>query len=390
MNKLVTTPRESITHEIARTASRATKSLFTSCVTSIKSHFAISLEVREDEDIQKILRRLNKSLFDTYSHTAESASSFSSRLGPVLTQDIFYVIPLPQNTFISVKVDGKIFLTFYGRHRRKAYELFLAALRGDTPSKKKTSTPPRTKIATIYKNRDGDYDWDGFTYSATKSLSDIYTSEKNITQVTSYLDSWKKASSLFERLNITYKLGILLYGPPGTGKTTMVKAIAQYINAPIYTIPVATLSSTPINFADLLSDDYDTSIVLLEDIDYVFSADRSSHSDENEARANALLQTLDGAVSTSNIIFIATTNSIESLNPALIRDGRFDLKIHMDNITEQAQAQAMCRSLELTDKEVDNLLAKEEYPINPAALQNKCIQHIFSSLKHCDCKEEVL
>ena len=87
-----------------------------------------------------------------------------------------------------------------------------------------------------------------------------------------------------------------------------------------------------------------------------------------------------------NVVFIATTNDLDSLDEAIIRDGRFDLKICMDNIDEPT-AKEMCKGLYLTDEQTTELLKDEAYPINPAYLQNKIIQYIFSHIENMDFSE---
>ena len=64
----------------------------------------------------------------------------------------------------------------------------------------------------------------------------------------------------------------------------------------------------------------------------------------------------------------------------MIRDGRFDLKIHMDNIASLAEAKKLCLSMTLSNEQADKLLVDETLPINPAALQNKCVQELFKSM----------
>ena len=99
---------------------------------------------------------------------------------------------------------------------------------------------------------------------------------------------------------------------------------------------------------------------------------------EQKEQSNLLLQFLDGTQSIPNIITIATTNDIDSLDPAIVRDGRFDLKIHMDNI-EQEQAQKLADELNITTVP---FALTEETSYNPAQVQNQVIQHVFDNLTH--------
>ena len=121
-----------------------------------------------------------------------------------------------------------------------------------------------------------------------------------------------------------------------------------------------------------------TKILLIEDIDYIFGKREQEMTPEQKEQSNLLLQFLDGTQSIPNIITIATTNDIDSLDPAIVRDGRFDLKIHMDNI-EQEQAQKLADELNITTVP---FTLTEETSYNPAQVQNQVIQHVFDNLNH--------
>ena len=128
---------------------------------------------------------------------------------------------------------------------------------------------------------------------------------------------------------------------------------------------------------DKLADNDKPCIILLEDIDYLFSSAKIETDIEVSAKANSLLQLLDGISSSSNVVYVATTNEISKLKPAFIRDGRFDIKLFLDNISSSELAEEMVKSFNLDPAVV---LADKEYPINPAQLQNECIQKVFDSL----------
>lgn len=111
------------------------------------------------------------------------------------------------------------------------------------------------------------------------------------------------------------------------------------------------------------------SVVVLEDIDVLVSKRDNSVTSADRENFQALLQLLDGINSCKRTIFLATTNYIDRLDPALIRDGRFDIKIEMKNF-DYDEAVKMCNKFE-ADSEV--ILRDEQFPINPACLQNKII-----------------
>lgn len=214
---------------------------------------------------------------------------------------------------------------------------------------------------------------------STKHIDDILVEEKTKNYIINYISKWKNATSLFSTLGITYKLGILLYGPPGTGKTSMAKAIAAHFDYPLY---IVDMSSFCPDMATAISEHSMRSnrIILFEDIDYIFGKREQDRTPEEKANGQAILQLLDGASSASNVIFIATTNAKDSLDPALVRDGRFDLKAYMGDLDKE-YAVKMCNSMTITDEDKQNeLLSNLEFPVNPAHLQNLIVQYIFNHL----------
>lgn len=232
----------------------------------------------------------------------------------------------------------------------------------------------------MVKNKEGDI----FTFHNNipiKKMEQMYIDKKNKNKILSYIKKWNDAIGVFEANCISYKIGILLYGVPGTGKTSIAKAIAHHFDYKLNVINVGDFSSHMINsINENISNENKTQIILLEDIDYIFGKRQNEQTTEEKSRTNALLQFLDGTSSCSNVIIIATTNDYESLDPAIVRDGRFDLKIHMDNIDVEV-AKEMCTSFDLSTSESEELLADVSFPVNPAELQNKIIKHIFDNMR---------
>lgn len=186
-------------------------------------------------------------------------------------------------------------------------------------------------------------------------------------EIFDYVKTWIDSENYFVDHGINHKLGILLYGDPGTGKTTFAKVLATKYNLDLIKLKLSDLSKliTKNEFWDELED----SVVVLEDIDVLVSKRDNSVTSADRENFQALLQLLDGINSCKRTIFLATTNYIDRLDPALIRDGRFDIKIEMKNF-DYDEAVKMCNKFE-ADSEV--ILRDEQFPINPACLQNKII-----------------
>ena len=93
----------------------------------------------------------------------------------------------------------------------------------------------------------------------------------------------------------------------------------------------------------------------------------------NKSQLGEMLNFIDGQMSPENCIFIATTNHIERLDPALIRPGRFDLQIEMKYLDYELASQ-MC---ERFNQNPDDILKDEKLPISPAYLQAKLIENLY-------------
>ena len=130
---------------------------------------------------------------------------------------------------------------------------------------------------------------------------------------------------------IPYRRGYLLHGPPGSGKSSFIQAVAGELEYNICVLNLAEkyLSDDRLNM--LLSMVPQRSIILLEDIDAAFTNVREKKNDANGLTFSGFLNALDGVVSSEGRIIFMTTNHLERLDRALIRPGRVDVKMLLDN-----------------------------------------------------------
>jgi hypothetical protein len=130
----------------------------------------------------------------------------------------------------------------------------------------------------------------------------------------------------YKEMDIPYHRGYLLYGPPGTGKTSIVKAVASHFNMDLY---IANLTSGKLDndgFDGIISDVKPHSILVIEDIDTLASAQDSTDKESDKTTENlmSLLNGLDGLLTPRGVIVFLTTNFKDKLDPRLIRPGRID------------------------------------------------------------------
>ena len=218
-------------------------------------------------------------------------------------------------------------------------------------------------------------------YVPKKDRSSIFDN-RVLNLVDSHLDKFISNEELYHKIGDVFKTGILLYGKPGTGKSCMAKYIAGRMNAAVYIWKSdrGPGGATPLpNLSRCVSNEF--IVVLMEEIDKFISGDmwdtqtNSRKFGVDDSRISVLLQSMDGITSSDNVIFVATTNHIDRLPPALLRKGRFDLTIQMDGI-EKDDAERMCRSFNADPNEI--LLEPDENGLyNPSELRNTLLLNSY-------------
>jgi len=204
-------------------------------------------------------------------------------------------------------------------------------------------------------------------------FNSIFLTDDKMNIIKTRIANWNSLSTkqLYKDIGVTYKLGILLYGIPGTGKTSLCKAIASELN---YDLHIISLNSYE-NEEELITRVTrvkKNSVILFEDIDCYqdIVQDRTENTKNSRGiNLSTLLNIFDGIISPEGIIFVATTNHIDRIDNALLRNGRFDIKIALENFQKE-DANKMCNYWGITD----TFIEKETFPINPAYLQSLIFQ----------------
>jgi hypothetical protein len=157
-------------------------------------------------------------------------------------------------------------------------------------------------------------------------------------------------SDYYKKMNLRRKKGYIFHGEPGTGKTQMVRSLAEFDGRHIIEIPISRIKSEKefeclinLNEINNISFKHQDVIYLFDEIDHGLSeilnsentkkkstGQKSGDDDElfsikpvtNSFNISCMLSRLDGVSTYDGIIFIATTNNIDKLPPALIRPGR--------------------------------------------------------------------
>tara|TARA_B110000977_G_scaffold99779_1_gene130980 strand:- start:4340 stop:5716 length:1377 start_codon:yes stop_codon:yes gene_type:complete len=145
-----------------------------------------------------------------------------------------------------------------------------------------------------------------------------------------------KSREIYNRLNIPYKMNILLHGPPGCGKSSFIEITAHELKRNIRFMQI-TPKITDEQFSTAISALGESDILVCEDIDCLFVDRKNSDTDKNAMTFSGLLNCFDGINGGKNgLIVFLTTNHKCTLDKALTRPGRVDITVefsYMNNNT---------------------------------------------------------
>jgi len=170
-----------------------------------------------------------------------------------------------------------------------------------------------------------------------EDVAGVDEAKQELLEVVEFLRNAKK----FQALGAKIPKGVLLLGPPGSGKTLLARAIAGEAGVPFFHISGSEFVEMFVGVgASRVRDLFETakanrpSLIFIDEIDAVGrqrGAGLGGGHDEREQTLNQLLVEMDGFDPNAGVILIAATNRPDVLDPALLRPGRFDRRITVDN-----------------------------------------------------------
>lgn len=235
--------------------------------------------------------------------------------------------------------------------------------------------------------------------------------KKDMKQIIDILNNPKK----YKSQGIRQIKGIILEGPPGNGKTLFAKALAEEMNINFiatkgadFQSPVMSMGAQKIKQLFKKAKKHKPCIIFIDEFDSI--GERRNYAGtgvdkENNRIVTAMLNEMDGFETGEGTLVIGATNSIRSLDPALIRPGRFDLKYNIPNpdfetrlelidlytknkkLSEKINKQKLADSLEnLSCSSIETLLNEATLEVMSENKETISIENIINASKKTNCR----
>lgn len=175
--------------------------------------------------------------------------------------------------------------------------------------------------------------WNGFEELSgipVRPKESVILKEGQMEGILDGVQAFLDAEEHYVRLGIPYRMGMLLSGNPGSGKSSTASALAYELGLDVYFISLSSIKSDD-SLISVMEDIPPRSMLILEDVDIAKATKDRTEKGEG-VTMQGLLNCLDGFTSPHGVITVMTTNHKESLDPAIIRPGRVDLEVEINEL----------------------------------------------------------
>jgi chaperone BCS1 len=215
----------------------------------------------------------------------------------------------------------------------------------------------RKKVSQISSLYLRDEYWEKVAGHSPRLLESVILNPGEKEKLVQDIEKFKASKQRYSQLGVPYHRGYLFHGPPGTGKTSLISALAANFGMSIYAISLTDFNDKTLMKA--IRDVPANSVVMYEDIDCMKTGKARPETDESTkfqlpiekpdvadrfgVTLSGLLNVLDGFNAPESVLFIMTTNKIETLDPALLRPGRIDYRLYLGTATEDQKIELFLR-----------------------------------------------
>ncbi|XP_022896008.1 AAA-ATPase At3g50940-like [Olea europaea var. sylvestris] len=258
-------------------------------------------------------------------------------------------VPYPDEYSSTIQSEFRYFqLSFHKKYKNKVLDEYLPYIVEKSKSIKQERKT--LKLLTLKSERHGPRGnpWQSVNldHPATFETLAMDTEIKNM--VIDDLERFVNRKEFYRKVGKAWKRGYLLFGPPGTGKSSLIAAMANYLNFDVYDLELTDIRGNS-ELRRLIISTANRSILVVEDIDASIDLSErgqaapprplpmypSPYNQGTKVTLSGLLNFIDGLWSScgDERIIVFTTNHKDKLDPALLRPGRMDVHIHMSYCT---------------------------------------------------------
>ncbi|CAH8388783.1 unnamed protein product [Eruca vesicaria subsp. sativa] len=302
----------------------------------------------------------------------------------------------PSFSFYPAADEKKYYiLKFHRRDREVIIERYLEHVIMEGKMIKMKNRERKLYSNTPGQNHRNQTKWSHVTFEHPATFDTLAMEEKKKEEIKNDLVKFSKSKDYYKKIGKAWKRGYLLFGPPGTGKSTMIAAMANFLEYDVYDLELTTVMDNT-QLRSLLIETSTKSIIVIEDIDCSLNltGQRKKKQEEEEGdekkavekkmmknqgedkeskvTLSGLLNFIDGLWSAcgGERIIVFTTNFVDKLDPALIRKGRMDKHIEMSYCGFKAFKVLAKNYLDVEESElydeIKRLFEDEEIKMTPA------------------------
>lgn len=258
----------------------------------------------------------------------------------------------PRDMNSTLKAEVRCFhLTFHKKYKDIVIASYLPFLLKEAKLKKQEKKTLKLFTVDPEEICDINHAWIDVTLDHPATFDTLAMDPEQKDMILKDLKRFVKRREYYRKVGKAWKRGYLLYGPPGTGKSSLIAAMANYLNFDIYDLELSAVRTNS-DLRRLLVATANKCILVVEDIDCTIdlkeratnpaaaasssdSKKKADDEEESQVTLSGFLNFIDGLWSScgDERIIVFTTNHKDKLDPALLRPGRMDVHVHMSYCT---------------------------------------------------------